>query len=242
MDLPSSHAHLKMKEGFALSYDRRLRNPNWVYEIVTKDQLDTKRVSRQTQTFRADPTTPEPFRVHPTEFAQSGYDRGHLVPARDVMYSPAAMEDSFLMTNVSPQVGPGFNRDYWARFEGFVRHLAKVYDEVHVITGPLFLPQNKNKKKRIVQYEVIGPHSVAVPTHFFKVIFAPKQQQIVGFVLPNAAIEASTRLTEFIAPIPQIESASGLELFRHTSQHRSNMCDAIACALPKQEFKRVIKQ
>lgn len=42
------------------------------------------------------------------------------------------------MTN--PQVGAGFNRDYWARFEKFVKDTAKKSDGVYVVTGPLYLP------------------------------------------------------------------------------------------------------
>lgn len=55
--------------------------------------------------------------------------------------SQQAMNESFLMTNISPQVGVGFNRGYWARVEGFVRHLAGQHDSVYVVTGPLFLPK-----------------------------------------------------------------------------------------------------
>ena len=51
------------------------------------------------------------------------------------------MDESFLMTNMSPQVGVGFNRGYWARLEGFMRYLAGQYDAIYVITGPLFLPK-----------------------------------------------------------------------------------------------------
>lgn len=39
------------------------------------------------------------------------------------------------------QVGPGFNRDYWARFEKFIKDTAKASDGVYIVTGPLWLPQ-----------------------------------------------------------------------------------------------------
>lgn len=58
----------------------------------------------------------------------------------DMTNSQAAMNESFLMTNISPQVGVGFNRGYWSRLEGFVRHLAGQFDGLYVVTGPLFLP------------------------------------------------------------------------------------------------------
>lgn len=42
-----------------------------------------------------------------------GYDRGHLAPAANSRGSAAAMAETFTLANISPQVGPGFNRDYW---------------------------------------------------------------------------------------------------------------------------------
>lgn len=55
--------------------------------------------------------------------------------------SQKSMDESFLMTNISPQVGAGFNRAYWSRFEGFVRHIANLYNGAFVVTGPLYLPK-----------------------------------------------------------------------------------------------------
>jgi len=51
------------------------------------------------------------------------------------------MDETFKLCNVSPQVGAGFNRDYWARVEKFTRDLAcTTGGDVLVATGPLFLP------------------------------------------------------------------------------------------------------
>ena len=65
------------------------------------------------------------------------------------------MNDTFYLTNISPQVGVGFNRHYWSRFEEFCRQLTTVYKDVFVITGPLWLPkQDKSTGKFHVSYEV----------------------------------------------------------------------------------------
>jgi DNA/RNA endonuclease G (NUC1) len=37
-------------------------------------------------------------------------------------------------------VGVGFNRDYWARFEKFVKDVVRQSDGVYIVTGPLYLP------------------------------------------------------------------------------------------------------
>jgi endonuclease G len=72
--------------------------------------------------------------------------------------------------------GNGFNRHYWARFEDFSRQLLKDWKDVFICTGGLYIPKevtmNDNTKKYVVEYEVIGnPPTVAVPTHFYKVVF-----------------------------------------------------------------------
>jgi DNA/RNA endonuclease G (NUC1) len=54
--------------------------------------------------------------------------------------------------------------------------------------------------KTYVIYEVIGANSVAVPTHFFKVIVAETADQkldMEAYVMPNQVIDDSTPLTAF---------------------------------------------
>lgn len=38
------------------------------------------------------------------------------------------------------QVGKGFNQDYWARFEKFVKNVHKRSEAVYIATGPIFAP------------------------------------------------------------------------------------------------------
>jgi DNA/RNA endonuclease G (NUC1) len=78
-------------------------------------------------------------------------------------------------------VGAGFNRDYWARFEKFVRDLTRSSEVVYVVTGPLFIPRRRQPTdpsaspntgaKFVMSYELLGepPALVAVPTAFYKV-------------------------------------------------------------------------
>lgn len=81
------------------------------------------------------------------------------------------MDETFVLSNISPQVGKGFNRDYWARLEKFVRDLTRISSDVYVVTGPLWMPTATKDGQLAVQYPVIGapPATVSVPTHFFKV-------------------------------------------------------------------------
>ena len=48
-------------------------------------------------------------------------------------------------------------RDYWARFERFVRQLASSCRDVYVITGPLYLPAHTASGYQM-NYPLIGKH------------------------------------------------------------------------------------
>ncbi|MCJ1310604.1 nuclease [Agyrium rufum] len=221
------------------AFDRRLRNPYWVAEHITPSSLSTRGGDRKHSVFVEDETIPSKFRAKLHDYFRSGYDRGHQVPAADAKWSQEAMDSTFLLSNMCPQVGDGFNRDYWAHFEDFCRRLTHSYPSVRIITGPLYLPrQDPNDRKWRVSYEVIGnPPNVAVPTHFYKVIFAEDGKtggnvSLGAFVLPNAPIANNKPLTDFEVPIEAVERASGLEFASKLPvPRRKKLCQEVHCSL-----------
>lgn len=130
---------VKEHDGFVLGFDRRLRESSWVYSRLTRDSIRGD-ASRSGERFRQDVTVRPCFRQRPNDYKHSGYDRGHLVPAADLKSSQAWTDESFLLSNVCPQ-HPRLNRTFWRKLESWTRSLTGVFDEVHVVSGPLFLPQ-----------------------------------------------------------------------------------------------------
>ncbi|EAW06376.1 DNA/RNA non-specific endonuclease [Aspergillus clavatus NRRL 1] len=227
------------------AYDRRTRNPAWVAEHITPYSLSLKNADRKHSTFVEDTNIPAAFRARLSDYFRSGYDRGHQVPAADAKWSQDAMDGTFGLSNMCPQVGEGFNRDYWAHFEDFGRNLTKRYPSVRIVTGPLYLPHRDPDGKWRVSYEVIGnPPNVAVPTHFYKVIYAedgtgsPSSKVSLGaFVLPNARIPNDKRLAEFEVPLEVVERASGLEFASKLEpSRRKRLCQEIKCDIVVREF------
>ena len=43
---------------------------------------------------------------------------------------------------------------YWANLEDFCRGLTKLFRDVYVISGPLYLPAKRDDGRSFVQYEV----------------------------------------------------------------------------------------
>lgn len=225
------------------SFDRRTRNPHWVAEHITPESLASNNADRKHSVFVEDVAIPEMFRAKLKDYFRSGYDRGHQVPAADAKWSQEAMDDTFALSNMCPQVGDGFNRDYWAHFEDFGRRLTKHYPSVRIVTGPLYLPKKDDDGKWRVSYEVIGsPPNVAVPTHFYKVIFAEDGQQggkvaLGAFVLPNAKIANNKPLTDFEVPLSIVERASGLEFASKLEPaRRKSLCQEVNCSLIVKEY------
>jgi endonuclease G len=168
--------------------------------------------------FKEDSTLDPRFRSHLDDFKNSGYDRGHMAPAANHKRSQEAMDDTFILTNVSPQVGQGFNRDYWARFERFVQQVAERCDDVFVVTGPCYLPQ-PGPAGWTMNHSMLGkpPQMVAVPTHFYKVVLGERkngESTVLGaFVLPNMPIDPKTPLASFAVPVSALEEVVGISFF-----------------------------
>ncbi|RPB18483.1 hypothetical protein L211DRAFT_843568 [Terfezia boudieri ATCC MYA-4762] len=242
---PGPISDMGNRSAFVSGYDRRMRNPAWVAEHITAESLLLDNGDRKQSAFTEDEAIPEKFRAKLKDYFRSGYDRGHQAPAADAKWSQASMDETFLLTNMCPQVGSGFNRDYWAHFEDFCRRLVKHYPSVRIITGPLYLPQRTPEGKWKVEYEVVGnPPNIAVPTHFYKIVIGERKTAdgtvaVGAFVMPNQVISNSTPLTTFEVPLEMVERASGLEfLGKLDVAKRRRLCGEVECGITVREFKR----
>lgn len=235
------------RQEFVSCYDRQKRNPYWIVEHITAQSLqNTDGTDRKRLVFREDESVPPKFRALLRDYFRSGYDRGHLAPAADAKFNQNAMNETFFLTNMSPQIGDGFNRNYWAHFEDFARRLTKLYRDVRIMTGPLFLPKLCDDGKYRVSYEVIGnPPNVAVPTHFFKLIVCENpgssDVSVAAFVLPNDVIPDQKPLISFQVPVEALERSSGLELLTKVPLTlQRDLCKEVKCEIIVREFPKQV--
>ncbi|CAM9231230.1 unnamed protein product [Ectocarpus sp. 4 AP-2014] len=150
-------------EEYTSCWDSRTRNARWVVERINLNTVSGPG-DRKKSPFRPDSRLQPLFRSSLSDFYGSGYDRGHLAPAGDHKTTQANLTQTFLLSNMAPQV-PSFNRGYWGDFEEFVRtlvvpskrsieaaaaagfstssSLSPPFKDVYVITGPLFLPSKE---------------------------------------------------------------------------------------------------
>ncbi|KAL5289104.1 ENDOG family protein [Megaselia abdita] len=202
---------------YVLSYDRRNRVAHWVFEHLTAESIKSNdKVDRSKCDFRSDESIHPFFRSENTDYKKSGFDRGHMAAAGNHRLHQSHCDETFFLSNMAPQVGKGFNRDSWNRLESYVRKLTKIYPNVYCCTGPLYLPKREPDGKMYVKYEVIGSNTVAVPTHFYKVVVgetADGHLEMEAYIMPNQIISDDTPLTVFQVPAETIERSSGLLFF-----------------------------
>ncbi len=197
----SSHTDtIRVLEGFDMGYSEVYEQASWVVYVLTREEVEEGWVSR-TDDFRSD-TSLITGSASLDDYRGSGFDRGHLAPAGDMKWSQIAMSESFLLSNMSPQL-PTFNRGVWRRLEEQVRDWAVEKDSLYVITGPVF---------NLVE-SVIGENEVGVPGAYFKVLadLSPPSHSFIAFLLPHEG--SSSDLMEFAITVDSLERVTGYDFF-----------------------------
>lgn len=192
---------------FVVGYSYLFRQARWVLQVLDPEKNEEKEYIKRLDSFRSDLRIPEMFRADLRDFDGSGYDRGHLVSSADQRQSRVENSETFLLSNMAPQI-EGFNRGIWKELEGAIRVLAAQEEivEVYVISGPLFkIDRNK------IQF--IGD-DVIVPHYFFKSVLAENHRgtfTMWSFIIPN---EKTTKpLAEYLTKTTEIEFFTGLMLW-----------------------------
>lgn len=123
---------LLVKPQYAVSYNRSRGIANWSSWHLSTAWRGTV---QRTNDFRPDLSLPAGwYAARPSDYTNSGFDRGHLCPSDD---RTASLEDNlatFLLTNIVPQA-PRHNREVWKYLEEYARQLLPAGNELYVIAG-----------------------------------------------------------------------------------------------------------
>ncbi len=187
---------------YVLSYNEDHEQAEWVAYELTRDRLN-QNWSERPNSFRPDPDV-RTESATPRDYSGSGYDKGHLCAAADMAFNDAAIDETFLMSNMSPQA-PAFNGGVWRELEELTRDWARNFERLYVVTGPVLTQQPLGQ---------IGFSKVSVPATYYKVLLAPEQHKAIAFVLPNAV--STKPVLEYAYSIDQVEKLTGLDFFPNT--------------------------
>lgn len=216
--LPST-GELLFRQGYVVSHNNWLKIPNWsAYHISSTTLQGTLGRSND---FRDDQDLKSWQRSEPADYKRSGYDQGHMAPAGAMKRGAEAMSESFLLSNMVPQVGIGFNRGIWRILEDKVRDWAVARGEGWVFVGPVFQEADGSG---MMKFKLIGKSRVAVPTHNFMILVTRDRQgtlDAIAFMLPNAKAEVD-QLASFIVSIHEIERLTGLDFLDKLSDDQED--------------------
>jgi endonuclease G, mitochondrial len=213
----SANCQLVKYNFFTISYSSKYKNPEWASYTLTADMVKIS-VAERNSSFRQDKAVAGCAVTG--DYTNSGYDRGHLVPAEDMNFDETAMYESFFMTNVSPQ-DPTLNRGIWKSLEDKVRKWATANKKIHVVVGAI-LP-----KRNSATLEYIGANEdVLVPKKFFKIILDDTEpsRKAIAFMFDNE--ESSKTLKQHACTIDEVEAATGLDFFPNMSAADEKLLEA----------------
>lgn len=198
------------RKRYVTSYNKERRTPNWVAWTLTKSQTYGK-LRRDNERFEEDTDVPQP-RATFQDYYNSRMDRGHMCPAGDNKWDQQAMTQSFLLTNICPQ-DHALNTNDWNDLEMQCRTWARQYGQVTIVCGPIFTGNTRT----------IGRNKVAVPSHFFKVVYRENPSpKAIAFIFQNNG--KSQPWQQQACSVDHVEDITGIDFF---------------CQLPDQQETRL---
>jgi DNA/RNA endonuclease G (NUC1) len=189
--------------------------PAWVAHTITAHKImhSDSTAKREGLSYKKDTAYPI---LKSNLYEGSGYDHGHLAPARDFKDNAQDYRESFYMTNMTPQHGC-LNQKGWCFLESLCRTWAcqDTSAIAYVITGPLLVKVN-NLSPFIDSLCVGRQPKVYVPRYFFKAIclYNPitHKADCIAFLMPNQDTDDPHLYTHQLS-IDDLEYITGMDFF-----------------------------
>jgi endonuclease G, mitochondrial len=185
-------------KAFVLNYREEYEQASWVLHRLSSEAIEGHEA--RSNEFIEDPLV-ETGSAVTQDYSRSGFDRGHLCPAGDFKHDKELQDETFYMSNMSPQV-PDFNRGIWNHLESKVRTWVSTKGEFIILTGPIL----KTGLERIGRI-----NHIAVPKAFYKIVYDPAEQKAIAFLVPNEG--SSKSIKSFATSIDKIEELTGIDFF-----------------------------
>lgn len=188
---------------YSLEWDAKRRANRWTcYQLHYGNMA--KKVKRS-NAFKQDPKIPEEYNVSPSEYAGTGYDRGHLCPSGDRVASREQNNQTFYMTNMQPQVHE-HNGGVWGSLENKVRKdwaPNNEQDTLYVVKAATIDPGNILKHTRT---------GLIIPKFFYMALLyyskSSNSYSAIGIWSPHHGDST----TEYIT-IDELEKRTGIDFF-----------------------------
>lgn len=211
------------REAYTTCYNRVTRCPNWVAWVLTREKAQgttEKKIWYDDNgnaiginnfsddmvkggggyIYDAEAEMPRP-ELKDWDDMPDGMSHGHMCPAMDCKMSPAAMTQSFLLTNLCAQAEK-LNTGSWQKLERKCHDLAIKYGCLYIVAGPVF-----NNRLPSAFMGKIG-----IPDAFYKVVLCMEgSPKAIGFIYDNT--NDPHNMQDAVHTVDQIEELTGIDFF-----------------------------
>lgn len=202
---------------YCLQYDALKYHSKWVafrFDGVTGKDAKVGR----NESWSDDPYLKSAYRIGTAGFGKP-YNRGHLCASEDRQYSVTANQQTFFMSNMSPQEG-NFNQGYWVTLEGLIQTKGRdrnFADTLYVVKGGTIA--NGQTMGSILRS---NGRYVAVPKYYFVALLRVKEgayasiafwmeNKDYGYDYDNKAPLSEIRKTAIT--VNELEEKTGIDFF-----------------------------
>ena len=208
--LPSSNGEVVEHTYYSLSYLEEHEQAEWVHYKLNSSMLKGEIPRKKNYTLDRKVSTGS---AKTSDYTNSGFDRGHLVPAADMKMDFTSVKEAAYMSNISPQK-PKFNQGVWKKLEENARDLAKK-TELYITTGGVLSSADLKK---------IGKNNLSVPDQFYKIIYDTKNQKMFAYLMPNKKIDSREK---YVVTVDSIETLTGIDFYHQLDDELENKLESI---------------
>jgi endonuclease G len=202
----SKSGQLVKHQFYSLSYVESNEGAEWVSYELRPEHLWKN--SERESAFKQDPKI-ESGSVKSSLYLNSGFDRGHLLPARDRAFSQESMKETFYTSNVLPQ-SKELNRGVWKQLEEEIRsYVERTHEVVQVITGPIWSHSSQKLKGEVL-----------IPEKFYKIIFDGKR--MLAFIIPQVP---NKELEHYQVSVDEVEFKTKVDFFARLKNKFENQME-----------------
>lgn len=185
--------------------------------------------------FQPDPLIPTDERTDQYSYKGSGYNRGHLLASADRLFSKEGNEQTFYMSNMSPQQG-SFNSNDWSDLENQVRNWGRnssFRDTLFVVKGGTIRDDQIIKYIDNASYDAVEGQKIAVPKYYFMALLCKKHNgkqntyKAIGFWVEHKSYGGRPVLSNWAVSIDELEAKTGIDFFCNLPDGLENSVERI---------------
>ena len=210
---------------YSLEYSYKYKHSYWI--AYRFDNTTGGNVGRN-EAYKPDPELPSQYAAKHNDYTNSGYTRGHLCASSDRQYSKEANQQTFYMSNISPQSGNGFNQSgsAWNTGEDKVQawgyNISRSTDTLYVVKGGTI---GEGMIKGYIKNEI------AIPKYFFMAVLfrSGDNYKAIGFYMHQENIKDDPEKKEpkkYIISIDDLEQENGIDFFHNLPDNIENTVEA----------------